>query len=408
MTMTTFRLAARSVRRNPGRAALMGLAFIIGVISITLTVATGEGARRAVERSFKSMVGALDVLFVQPGGPAQRGMANLQTSVATLSLDDAAAIAREVPNVSAVGAQQSDLAAPIESGGHNGTTALFGSTPNWMAIRGDSITDGVFFDSLADAAMARVAVIGSDIARDYFPGARAVGQHVRLRGVEFEVIGVLAPNGAGPGGISIDNLVYIPLSTSRRRVFNQESLSMLSVKLVDRQRWSQTETAVETLMRARHGKRGRDLDDFRVSSPEAMISRVASVDSTLRRALLWVGVLALLIGGIVVANLMFAGIRSRLREIATWRSVGASRRDVLRQLWCEAVIVSILAAAVGAGIAVALVESGARVMRMPIAISWSVTIGTILITICVGALAGYLPARRASAMSPAVALRDAG
>jgi putative ABC transport system permease protein len=408
MAQSAWRLAARTLRRNPGRTTLMSLGLIVGVASITLTVATGEGARRAVQKGFKAMVGALDVLFVQPGGTAQRGMASVQTSVASLSEADANAIAASVPNVRAVGAQQSEFGAAIEANGHNGTTALLGSTPNWAMIRGDSIAEGAYFSDQANQEMARVAVIGADVAREYFGGASAIGQHVRVKGIDFEVVGVLATNGAGPGGASMDNLVYVPLATAERRVFNRDNLSIISVKLIDQSRWSETQDAVTKLLRERHAKSGDELNDFRVSSPQAMIARAANVDTTLRKALLWVGALSLLIGGVVIANLMFAGTVSRSREIATRRAVGASRTAVLRQFWAEAFLVSVFAAVVGAGLALLVTEGGARLMRMQLAVSWPVTLGAIGATVLIGALAGYFPARRAATIPPAVALRDAG
>jgi ABC-type antimicrobial peptide transport system permease subunit len=404
MTKSIWSLAGRTVVRNKARTALMSIGLIVGVVSITLTQATGEGARHAVRQSFKAMIGALDVLFVQPGGAAQRGMANLASSITTLTAADAEAIAQSVPKVKAVGA----LSAPIEVAGKSGTTALFGSSPNWVALRGDSVAAGAFYTENDDRAMARVAVIGADVARDYFPTGSAVGQPLRVSGVDFKVVGVLAPNGAGPGGVSIDNLVYIPFETGRRRVFNRDNLTLMSVKLVDPNKWAETQGAVHALVRQRHGRSGDQLDDFRVSSPEAMMARVASVDTTLRKALLWVGVLALVIGGVVVANLMFAATVARRTEIATRRAVGATRSDVLRQFWAEAVLVSATAAAVGAAIAVVLTQLGAAMMRMQLAVSWPVTAGTIATTVAIGALAGYFPARKAAALAPGEALRDPG
>jgi ABC-type antimicrobial peptide transport system permease subunit len=408
MAHSPWRLAGRTLRRHPGRTTVMAIALVIGVASITLTVAAGEGARRAVEQSFKAMVGALDVLFVQPGGAAQRGMANVETSIATLTRDDAGAIARSVPNVRAVGAQQSEIGAVIEANGKDGTTALFGATANWASLRGDSVTAGAFYSEADGQALARVAVLGADVAREFFPDGNAVGQHVRVHDVDFEVVGVLAPNGAGPGGISMDNLVYVPLETTQRRVFNREPVSLVSIKLADEGRWAETQAAVHALLRARHGKAGNDLDDFRVSSPEAMIARAANVDTTLRKALLWVSVLALAIGGVIIANLMFAATVSRRREIGTRRAVGASRGAILIQFWAESILVASGAAVCGAGAAIAVTALGARVMRMQLAVSWPVTLGAISATIAIGVLAGYFPARRAAAVPPGVALRDEG
>jgi putative ABC transport system permease protein len=415
MAYSTLRLAGRTLRRHPGRTALMGLGFLIGTASITLTVATGQGARRAVEQRFRSMIGALDVLLVMQGGGADRAMVHLRSTIPTLTTGDAAAIARAVPNVRDVGGEQVGLQEVIEAAGRNGVTNILGTTSNWAAIHGDSLVAGSYYTDAEQGALARVAVLGADVAREYFGGNNAVGQSIRVRGVDLQVIGVLAPTG-GAGGVgggatnapNLDNVVYVPLATSQRRLFNRDYLNLVSVKLVRRDRAVETQRAVEALLRTRHGKTGKELDDFRVMSPDAMIARVAGVDSMLRRALLWVGALALVIGGVVVANLIVAATVSRSREIGTRRAVGATRADVLRQFWAEAVLVATGAAVCGAAVAVALTVLGARAMRMPLVLSWPVTLGTVAATIAIGAVAGYFPARRAATVPPGVAMRDAG
>ena len=407
MKTSPLSLAWRTVRRSPGRSALMGAGLVVGVLSISLTVATGEGTRRQIQRSFRAMFGALDVLFVQPGGSAQRGMANQETSIATLTPEDAEAIRTSVPNVSAVGVQQNQIPADFEAGGKAGTTAAFASSANWATLRGDSIADGVFYTEDDNRALARVAVIGSDVARDYFTVGSPVGQHLRLRGVDFTVVGVLAPNGAGPGGVSIDNVIYFPIETGRRRVFNRDHLNLVSVKLVAPSKWAETQASIRTLLRQRHGRVNADLDDFRVSSPQAVIARVANVDTTLGKALYWVGAFALCIGGVIVANLMFAATVSRRQEIATRRAVGATSTDILRQFWLEAMLISVLASLMGIALAAGVTAMGSSMMRMPMALSWRTTLATVGATVMIGLLAGFLPARRAAGMAPGDVLRHA-
>ena len=384
----------------------MALGLVIGVASITLTVATGEGARRAVERAFRSMLGDMDVILVMPGGSASRGMA--VSGVKTLSLDDAQAIATEVANVRAVGTEQSAFNTLIQANGKNAPTFLFGTSANWRGIRGDALAAGRFFSPDDDRKLARVVVLGADVGRQFFPDGNAVGSRVRIAGTDFAVIGVLAPNGAGPGGISMDNIVYVPIETTRRRVLNRDYLDLISAKLVDERRWRTTQADIVALLRRRHALQGTQLDDFRSTSPEAMIARVTDVNTTLRKALIGVGALALAIGGAVVANLMIAAAVTRQREIAVRRAVGATRNAVLRLFWVEAIEVSLLAAATGVAIAYLLVRMGGGMMRMQLAMSWPIAFGSALLATLVGMLAGYYPARRAASLSPARVLRDTG
>jgi len=401
---TAYHVAARTLRRSKWRATAMGFTLALGVLAITLTVATGEGARKGVEKTFRSMLGAFDILLIQPGGPAMRGMARPGSSVATLTTDDARAISAQVPNVRDVSMAQTGFRATIDVAGKNGTTTLFGVTPNWFALRGDAFTAGSPFSNDDASSMARVAVVGSDVARIYY-GGNAVGQHIRVSQNDFQIVGVLAPHGAGPGGASLDNVIDIPLETARRRVFNRDNIELVTLKLVRPADWAATQAAVTSLLRERHGIRPPTLDDFQVTSPEALITRYAKVDSTLRRAFFWVGFLALAIGGVVVASLMFTAASTRRQEIGTRRAVGATHRDILAQFWMEAVMIACLAGMAGATLGVALTQAGARMMHIPLAISWPVTIGAMAITFGVGVFAGYFPARRAASESPASALR---
>ena len=410
MAHSTWQLAARTLRRHPGRTTLMGLGLVIGSACLTVTVATGEGARRAVEAQFRAMIGELDVLLVMQGGPASRGTSHLESSVSTLVVEDAEAIRASVPNVRDVGSEQIVLGTLVEGNSWNGAAGLIGATPNWPAVRGDSLAAGSFFTEQDAGSMARVAVIGSDLASEFFPEGNAVGQSLKVRGVDFDVIGVLRPRGSesNPSSahmINMDKVVYVPLSTAQRRVLNRDWLNVIRVKLADNTRWEETQEAVEALLRERHAIAGVDTDDFRVMSPAAMIAGFRVVQKPMRRAVLWIGVLSLLIGGVVVANLMFAATVSRSQEIGTRRAVGATRVHVLSQFWAEAVLVAIGAALAGAAAAGVFTTVGSRAMGMPLVFAWPLTLAAIAATIGIGALAGYFPARRAATLPPGVALR---
>ena len=403
--LSTLGLAARSIRRSLVRTIFTGTGLVLGVLAITLSVASGEGARRAVEKQWRAMVGNLDALFVSPGGPAQRGMATTEAAIATLTQDDARAIAAGVPNVADVAIEQSAFNVGIEARGKSGATALLGVSTNWAALRGDRLAQGTMFSDGQNDAVARVAVLGDEVARVYFGGANPLGQHLSVSGVDVEVVGVLGENGAGPGGVSMDNLVLIPINTAARRVFNRSNLNQVRVRMRDPSRADETAAAVTKLLRERHQLAPAQLEDFRISTPRAMLARRQSVDSSLRRAVLWVGVLVLALGGVMVANLTYVSTADRTPEIGMRRAVGARRGDILRQFWTEAAAVALVAGAVGTGLSIAAIAVGSGAMRYPLAVSWPVTGLALCATIVVGLVAGYFPARRASALPPAGVLR---
>ena len=405
MTATaSIQLALRTIRRSPLKAALTGLGLLLGVLAITLTVASGEGARRAVEQQWKAMVGNLDALFVSPGGPAQRGMATMENSNASLKAEDALAIAAGVPNVQAVAIEQSSFGVPVRTASKTGTTALLGVSPNWAELRGDRVETGNMLTTEQNEAVARVAVVGADVARDYFQPGGAVGGRIEISGVSFDVVGVLERNGAGPGGASMDNLVLVPINTTARRVFNRSHINSIRVQMKNPNESDATAAAVTRLLRERHQLAPGQLD-VRISTPRAMMARRQNVDTSLRRTILYSGILALVLGGVMVANLMFAGAAQRAPEIGVRRAMGATRGDIMRQFWTEGVMVSAFAGVLGVVLGLVSVGVGSRALGYKLAASWPVTAAALASTIVIGLVAAYFPARRAAALPPAAALR---
>jgi putative ABC transport system permease protein len=399
------RLSLRSVRRAPVKAFLTGAGLFLGVLAITLTVASGEGTRRVVIRQWRAMVGNMDALFISPGGPAQRGMATIENSITTLTPEDAAAIAAGVPGVKQVATEQHAFGVGAQVGDRNGTLALFGVSPNWVDIRGDHPQRGAMFSDEQNQAVERVALIGNDVAREFFPDVDPVGRAITVAGVSFQVQGVLQQNGAGPGGISLDNLVLVPILTSSRRVFNHTHLNQVRVQLTDPDRSESAIQAVTALLRGRHQLAPGQLDDFRVSSPRAMIAQRRTADTALQRTILWVGILALILGGVMVANLMYAAAAQRTPEIGMRRAAGATRGDILRELWTEAILISTSAGVAAVMTSLLAIAAGARLLRLALAVSWPVTALALGATAAAGLIAGYWPARRAAALEPAEILR---
>jgi ABC-type antimicrobial peptide transport system permease subunit len=333
-------------------------------------------------------------------------MATMQDAVATLAPDDALAIGASIPNVAGVAVEQSAFGVTLQAGSRNESAALFGVSPNFNQLREDRVAAGRFLSVADDRATARVALLGAQVARALFADLDPIGQHLRARGVDLQVVGVLAPNGAGPGGVGMDNLIYIPIRTAARRLFNRTYLSLIQVKLAQATRSEATAAAVSTLLRERHRLAPGQPDDFRVSTPRAMLARMTTVQSSLARSMRWIGGIAFLLGGIMIANLMYAATAARAREIGMRRAMGATRRDVLQQFWTEGVLVAGLAGVVGVVLSLVAVVLGARTMRLELVTPWVALGGGLGAAVLVGLLASLLPARRAALTLPARVLRS--
>lgn len=401
----SWKLALQTLKRHKRRAFAMGTTLMIGVLAITLTIATGEGARLEVERSFRSMLGSFDVLMVMPGQASQQGGPQ-DAGITSLTVEDIQTLGASVPNIRDVSMAQASYNIDIAGNGATGTTSVWAVTPNWTSMRGDSISAGSTFSTDEVQSMARVAIIGHAVAETYLSSGSPLDQEIRIGGNSYKVVGTLAPQGAGPGGANMDNIVYIPLETGQRRFFNRDYIDFASLKLIDPSKWEETQGAVISLMRQRHGIAEGGTDDFRVSSPAAMISQYKEMDSLLRTTFLWVGVIALAIGAAIIASLMYSATRKRRKEIGLRRALGATEKDILAQFWSEAIVIAGIAAVIGVVIGLGVTKAAASMMRIQLAVSWSVTLGAAIVTMLIGAAAGYFPARKGAGEHPGMALRE--
>lgn len=402
----TIALALRTLRRHRLRSFFMMLGVTIGIASLTAMSSVGEATRQETLRRFKRMVGTSDVVNIQPGGAATRGMPSLTTVEPVLSFADAAAIAAEARTVTQVAEVQSAFDVDVKYRDRTITTSIWGVSANWMGIRGDEVTLGSAISDDDVRSLARVVIIGEDIRTALFPGEDPIGRQVRIGDVPFQVQGVLASRGAGPGGGSLDNLLLMPVTTASKRLFNRDYLTTITAQLRDP---TQPEAAIDeltALLRERHGITPPNDDDFVVTNPRVTMEQVAEVDSTLSRVLTGVSVMATLIGGVVIMSLMLISVSERRREIGVRRALGATRRDVMWQFLAEAAVIAGLGGICGVLIGVASTLIAVVQQQLPPAFQWGAIAGSVLLSVGIGLLFGLQPAWKASRIDPVLALRS--
>lgn len=396
--------AWRAVRRYRLRSALMMIAIVIGISGLTILSSIGEATKEETLARFKNMLGTFDTLVVRPGAGSTRGMTNLAESDVTLTFADATALAGapftrnvvEVENAFKIDASYSD---------QHFSPAVFGVSANWAAVRGESLAEGDFLTSQDDQALSRVAVLGADARRDLFGASDPLGKIVRIAGVPFEVKGVLSPRGAGPTGASLDNLIFIPVDTAARRLFNRDYLTMLIVQLKDPERSETAKSDLRRLLRARHRLDGAAPDNFTISSPRAIMARVQAMGSALGTLLVVIAVLALIIGGIVIFAVMLAGVGARRAEIGVRRAAGASRGAIAGQFLAEAGLISLLGGLIGMAVGVGGTQAVSALERLPFVVDLPVLAGAVVLSLLLGVTFGAVPALRASRVDPIEALR---
>jgi len=392
------RTALRSLRGNRLRTALTALGTIIGVASVVVVLAVGEGASADVEGRIRSL--GTNLLTVRPGaggfGPVRSG------SVQTLTLKDAAAL-ESISGVVAV-SPEVDGAAQVRYLTENTSAQITGVTATYVGIRNLEIASGLSFDALDDQQRRRVAILGANVVEDLFGDASPIGARVQIKGVPFRVVGALAAVGDS-GFRSPDDVVLVPLSTHQGVLFGQDYLSSINVQVEREDQAEEVQSRIEELLRLRHRLRADQDDDFSVRSQAEMLKTMGAITGTLTALLGAVALVSLVVGGIGIMNIMLASVRERTREIGVRMAVGARRKDILLQFLTEAVVVSLGGGLVG----LVLGFSGAQAIAR--FAGWSVVVPVYAVALAlgvsftVGVIFGVAPARRAARLDPVEALR---
>jgi len=399
-------LAIRTLTRHRLRACFMMLGVTIGVATLTALASLGESTKEETMRRFKRMIGTFDTVIVRPGAGRTRGMPSLTTVEPSLKFEDAKAIASDIANVRRVAEVQNAFDIDVKYRDKTASPAVFGVSSNWTALRDDDVADGRGISDEDVRSLARVAVLGADVKATLFTDENPIGRTVRIADVPFQIVGILASRGAGPGGGSLDNLLLIPVSTASKRLFNRDFLTMVIAQLKDPGQGDQTVTAITTLLRERHRLAATAQDDFTITNPRAAMARVTEVGSTLSRVLTGVGVLATLVGGVVIMSLMLMAVSERRKEIGVRRSVGATKRDVLVQFLIEAATVSTMGGVFGIGCGVGGTTVATMVQKLPPTLAWKAIAGAALMSVTLGVVFGLHPAWKASNVDPIAALRS--
>ena len=398
-------IAWRSMSRNRLRSFFMMAGVMMGICSLTILGSVGENTKRETLKRFKNMIGTFDTVIIRPGAGRTRGMVSLTNVPPTLKFEDAAAIATELPEVKQVALLQNAFDIDVKYKDKNVSPAIFGVSANWLDLRGDQVAAGNFISEEDMPSLARVAVLGRDLLPVLFPEGEAIGKVIRIGDVPFQVKGVLAPRGAGPGGGSLDNLILIPVTTASKRLFNRDFLTMLIAQVRDPEKSDAAVAKITALLRQRHHIAASALDDFTLTSPQAVMAQVTQMGSTLSTILKGIATMAMLIGGAVIMSLMLISVSERRKEIGLRRSVGASRQDILLQFILEASLASSLGGLTGIVLGVGGTDLVAGLEHLPPILAWQALEWTAGLSVGLGVVFGIYPAWRATQVDPVKALR---
>lgn len=392
---------ARSLGASKLRTFFMMAGTVVGIAALTVIMAIGEGTEKRVMKRVTSF-GTHAVMVTAGGG---KGFSPPQEGITTLRLGDAEAIRARVSGIDIVSPFAIKRGVSLKAGAQQIQAPVIAAEPDWHDAWEWYTTEGDPVVAEDMATMARVVVIGSTAARELFGQQSRVGETLQIGNVRFRIKGVLESRGVSPMGDDFDRRVVIPLTTGLRRVFNQDHITNIRLKVRDTRDLDSVASQVRQLLHERHHITPPQEDDFAVFSAAEVARMARGISSTLTLLLSALAGLSLVVGGVVLMNILLISVAARKKEIGLRRALGATRSDIFLQFLTESLAVTFVGMLLGAGLGWAVGIALARLTPLAPILSWQPLALAVVFALLVGTFFGVQPARRAARLRPVEALR---
>ncbi len=404
--LESLKMAGKTLVANKLRSGLTMLGIIIGNASVIAMVGVGQGTQKYAAGQFQSL--GTDIIFVLPGTDNARR--NTISPPNRLVLADAEAIAAQVPSIKEV-APQVNGSELVTSKNETFRGTIIGTTPVYTSLRSADVGRGRFLIADDLKRNARVVTLGTAIAKNLFGQVDPIGQQVRIKGVSFEVVGIMAEKGAFLG-TNQDDTVFMPLSTMNSRLVGKTSpygigISFINISAKDSNSVATAQFQIANLLRLRHQSLDRNSEDtFTIRTQKDALEIVDKISGALTILLAATAGISLLVGGIGIMNIMLVSVSERTAEIGLRKAIGASQSVILTQFMIEAVILSLVGGIIGTGLGISGVLLIGVFTPLKTGVSGVAVVLAVGVSGGIGLFFGVFPAKQAAKLDPIVALRS--
>lgn len=392
----------RTMARYKLRTFFMMLGIVVGITSLTVIMSISQGVEQKVMDNIERMFSSSS-MFIAAGGGRMGGPRS--GPINTLTLDDIKALETEIENIRLSDPMQIAGEREVKYKEKGASIRIMAHSPNAELVWNRGVINGAFFTDEEIENSARVALIGEVAAKELFGETDPIGEQIRIGNVPFRIKGILEPIGIDVHGLDRDNEIHLPITTAMRRLMNVDYISGAKLIVKDANKIEQNEAQIEAILRKRHQLAETTPNDFHIMTPKAVREMVAEANRVFSVFLPLIAGIALLVGGVVVANLMLITVNERTQEIGLRKAVGARSKDILLQFMTESTVITLVAGIVGMLLGFLGMQVVAKMMDLPLILSWQALLLGLVVSTAVGLVAGVFPARRAAAFDPVTTLR---
>jgi len=388
---------------SPARTSLTVLGIVIGIASVIVMLSIGQGAQDSINNSINSL-GSNVITISNGGGNSRGGQVNMGSSVQTLTQKDADKIKDRVALATDV-APLFSTRTQVVNGSKNTNTTINGVTPSYAKIKSLEMTDGQFITDANQRSFSKVAVLGPTAATNLFgTDTDIIGKQIRIKSNSYTVIGIVKTKG-GSGFDNTDENIYIPLSTSMQYIGGTDKLSSISVTTTNASDMTKLQADVTELLLASHNIKDPNLADFRVFNQADLASTASSITSIFTILLGSVAGISLLVGGIGIMNMMLTTVRERTREIGLRKAIGAQKSAIRLQFLVESIVTTLIGGVIGVLLGIGIAQLITLTGLITTSVSASSVLLSFSVSVAIGIVFGYYPAKKASELNPIDALR---